>query len=198
MEQTDFSSNRIRHCNLSDLFKESIMGRRYDRLYSRFVELVNINPHDCVLELRWHTKACAFKLLPKAPAAVFSVDAGEAPSLCLPERVINPSHDAVHAFPLADGSMDVMTAFKVYNRLVNKRAFRSEAYRVLKPNGKLYVCELQSCRWRRKMRNALLRLWSFDLRLCDTKDMKAEFTGMGFRFVEEAPIGHMRMLVFQK
>ena len=43
--------------------------------------------------------------------------------------------------PYADSSMDVIMACMAYHHFSDQKGFREEARRVLKPNGRLYICD---------------------------------------------------------
>ena len=60
-------------------------------------------------------------------------------------RKKNPSFDFRRGdskkLPYADSSMDVIMACMAYHHFSDQKGFREEARRVLKPNGRLYICD---------------------------------------------------------
>ena len=86
------------------------------------------------------------------------------------------------AFPFEDASFDVITVCAAYHHFPDVNAFAKEAWRVLKPDGKLYIAEVYYPRLLRVLCNPLIRFSpAGDVRLYSPEEILRVVTNAGFR-----------------
>ncbi len=103
------------------------------------------------------------------------------------------------AMPLPDACCDVVTALECAFHFDTRAAFLAEAFRVLRPGGRLVLADIIPAapargalrrRWQRASWRALARALSIPAANADTRDAYAErFTQAGFADVSVTPIG---------
>ena len=104
-----------------------------------------------------------------------------------------------NALPFDNEHFDVLTVCAAYHHFPDVAAFAKEAYRVLKPNGKLYIAEVYYSRLLRILCNPLIRLSpSGDVKLYGPEEIIRVLENVGFKPGDEHFQGHIQIIGVQK
>ena len=127
----------------ADRYDSSFMGRGSGRFYADLVCALEIRDGDAVLDVGCGTGSVLSVIRRQSDIVGYGLDAS--PQMIEAARKKNPdcrfqAGDSAH-LPYADASMDVVMACMAYHHFPEQAAFRQEARRVLKPGGRLYICD---------------------------------------------------------
>lgn len=101
--------------------------------------------------------------------------------------------------PFSDSSMDIITVCAAYHHFPNVTAFASEAKRILKTDGNLYIAEIYLPWILRIMVNPFVPLSKEgDVKFYSYKEIKKTFADVGFRFVKIIKKGHIQIIHLQR
>lgn len=103
------------------------------------------------------------------------------------------------ALPFPDESFDVLTVSAAYHHFPDVAAFAKEAFRVLKPNGRLYIAEVNYTQLLRILCNPLFRLSpAGDVRLYGPEEIVRVLENVGFKRNEACFQKHIQVISVQK
>ncbi len=124
-------------------YDSGFMGKGSRRFYADLIRDLDVKDGDSVLDVGCGTGSVLRIISDQKQIKGFGLDVSE--NMVALAREKNPSFsfvtgDSAH-LPYDDNSMDVMMACMAYHHFPDQKAFRSEALRVLKPGGSLYICD---------------------------------------------------------
>ena len=96
--------------------------------------------------------------------------------------------------PYADSSMGVIMACMAYHHFADQKSFREEARRVLKSNGRLYICDPRFPWIVRTFFNTRFK----DAGFRSTKQNAADFTESGFQVERIAKDLYVQVVVLRR
>lgn len=118
-------------------------GTKSARFYKDLLKELEIDPGDTVLDVGCGTGTVLKFISSKTAIKGYGLDIS--PQMLEVARKKNPGFEFTEGncetLPYEDNSMDVIMACMAYHHFSDQEKFRKEAYRVLKPNGKLYICD---------------------------------------------------------
>jgi ubiquinone/menaquinone biosynthesis C-methylase UbiE len=103
------------------------------------------------------------------------------------------------AIPFPDESMDIITVCATYHHFPDTTAFAKEAYRVLKPQGKLYIAEIYLPALVRMLINPFVPLSpAGDVKFYSPKEIEAFLMRHGFGQANTHKTGHIQIVEMMK
>ena len=171
-------------------------GTKSARFYEDLIKELEINPGDAVLDVGCGTGTVLKFISSKTEIKGYGLDIS--PQMLEVARKKNPGFEFAEGncetLPYEDNSMDVIMACMAYHHFSDQEQFRKEALRVLKPNGKLYVCDPRFPWIIRIFFNNCFR----DAGFYTTKKNAADFTGSGFRVEKITKDLYVQVLTLKK
>lgn len=153
-------------------------GTKSARFYDDLIGALDIQPGDAVLDVGCGTGTVLRFISTQTEIRGFGLDVS--PDMLEVAREKAPGLDFrlgdCGQLPYDDNSMDVVMACMAYHHFPDQKRFREEARRVLKPNGKLYICDPRFPWIVRSLLNACFREAGFR----STRQNAADFSGSGF------------------
>lgn len=127
----------------ADSYDAGWKGTKSARFYDDLIREADIDAGDSVLDVGCGTGTILSFIASKTVIKGYGLDISERMLDIAREK--NPDFEFVSgdctALPYEDGSMDVVMACMAYHHFSDQERFRSEAHRVLKPGGWLYICD---------------------------------------------------------
>ena len=184
----------------ADKYDNSFEGRLSERFYRNLTGSVHAGDNDSVLDVGCGTGTILYRLASKSKIDGFGVDVSsqmldEARKKC-PEMTFQLGDSA--SLPFADGSFDVVTACMAYHHFPNQEAFRQEAFRVLKPTGKLYICDPYFPLVLRKCMNGLFSISKIEARFYTPAEMIQDYQKNGFVVDHVTKDSYVQVFTFKK
>jgi ubiquinone/menaquinone biosynthesis C-methylase UbiE len=97
--------------------------------------------------------------------------------------------------PFADNLFDVMTVCAAYHHFPDVRGFAKEAYRLMKPDGKLYIADVYYSWVIRTLANPFVRFSKAgDVKFYSPKEIMATLAEFGFQVDRYRTDGHVQII----
>ena len=100
--------------------------------------------------------------------------------------------------PYEDATMDVVITCMAYHHFEDQKAFRKEAFRILKPCGELYVCDPKFPAFLSYVFNSVFRLSKTAARFYNKDEYILDFTLEGFTFHKYFEDSYVQIINFKK
>ena len=172
------------------------MGRGSRHFYADLINELEVNDGDAVLDVGCGTGSVLKYISERKQINGFGLDVSENMVALAHEK--NPAFSFVTGdsarLPYADGTMDVVMTCMAYHHFPNQAKFRSEAWRVLKPGGSLYVCDPRFPWIVRSILNTFFKDAGFHTVRHNTRD----FEQSGFRTAHVVKDLYVQVLQFVK
>ncbi len=184
----------------ADKYDNGFEGHLCEPFYRKLIGSVLVNDNDSVLDVGCGTGTILNRLSSKAKINGFGIDVSsqmldEARKKC-PEMTFQLGDSA--SLPFADHSFDIITVCMAYHHFPNQEIFRQEAFRVLKPAGKLYICDpclpwvIQKCV------NGIFSLSKVESRFYTSAEMISNFQKNGFKVDKSIHDSYVQVITFKK
>ena len=171
-------------------------GTKSARFYEDLIKELEINPGDAVLDVGCGTGTVLKFISSKTEIKGYGLDIS--PQMLEVARKKNPGFEFAEGncetLPYKDNSMDVIMACMAYHHFSDQEQFRREAYRVLKPNGKMYICDPRFPWIVRVFFNNCFK----DAGFYTPKKNAADFAGSGFRVEKITKDLYVQVLTLKK
>lgn len=166
------------------------------RFYDDLIKELEINPNDAVLDVGCGTGTVLRFISSNTPIRGYGLDVST--EMLDVARKKNPSFDFRRGdskkLPYADSSMDVIMACMAYHHFADQKSFREEARRVLKSNGRLYICDPRFPWIARTFFNTRFK----DTGFRSTKQNAADFTESGLKVERIAKDLYVQVVVLRR
>ena len=195
------SDNRdISFDHRADKYDNGFEGRLSERFYRNLIGSVHTGDNYSVLDVGCGTGTVLCRLASKSKINGFGIDVSsqmlnEARKKC-PEMTFQLGDSA--SLPFADGSFDVVTACMAYHHFPNQKAFRQEAFRVLKPTGKLYICDPCLPWVIRKCINGIFSMSKIEARFYTPAEMIQDYQKNSFDVDNVLKDSYVQVVTFKK
>ena len=131
----------------------------------------------------------------------FGVDLS--PQMIANAKSLHPSFvfavSGCEAIPFDDNSMDIITVCAAYHHFPDVDKFASEAKRLLRAGGHIYIADIGLPALIKPFVNLLMPLSKGgDVRVYSHKEISSTFSSAGFRFVTVVKKGHIQVVVLAK
>lgn len=118
-------------------------GTKSARFYDDLIKTLEIKQGDSILDIGCGTGTVLKFISDRTNIKGFGIDLS--PQMLEVAKEKNPNFDFTEGdctnLPYENNSMDVVMTCMAYHHFADQRKFREEVYRVLKPDGMLYVCD---------------------------------------------------------
>ena len=193
-------NNDISFDHRADKYDNGFEGRLSERFYRNLISSVHVSENDSVLDVGCGTGTILYRLAAKSKINGFGIDVSsqmldEARKKC-PEMTFQLGDSA--SLPFADGSFDVVTACMAYHHFPNQKAFRQEVFRVLKPTGKLYICDPCLPLVIRKCMNGIFSMSKIEARFYTPDEMIQDVQKDGFVVDNVIIDSYVQVVTFKK
>ena len=171
-------------------------GTKSARFYEDLIKELEINPGDAVLDVGCGTGTVLKFISSKTEIKGYGLDIS--PQMLEVARKKNPDFEFAEGncetLPYGDNCMDVIIACMAYHHFSDQERFRKEALRVLKPNGKLYICDPRFPWIIRALFNNCFK----DAGFYTIKKNAADFSGSGFHVEKITKDLYVQVLTLRK
>lgn len=175
-------------------------GKLSQRFYIDLISSVSVVDGNHVLDVGCGTGTILYNLSQTAEIFGYGIDISddmlnEARKKC-PDMLFQIGDSG--SLPFEDNFMDIVIACMAYHHFSNQDSFRREALRVLKPHGKVYICDPLFPYPIRKTINEIFKLSNASARFYNTEEIKIDFEHTGFICAESTQDAYVQVLVFEK
>lgn len=182
---------------IADHYDDTFDGRYTLRFKNLLLNLVQIPDGGQVLDVACGNGRLLEMLRQKQRFSGFGVDLSG--KMVENARRLNPDmvfrQARCDALPFENESFDVLTVCAAYHHFPDVAAFAGEAFRVLKPGGRLYIAEVYYSRPVRILCNPLVRLSpSGDVKLYAPEEIVRVLENAGFKRDGERFQGHIQLI----
>lgn len=184
----------------ADKYDNGFEGRLSERFYRNLINSIIINDNYSVLDVGCGTGTILNRLSSKSKINGFGIDVSdqmldEARKKC-PEMMFQVGDSS--SLPFDDDSFDIVTVCMAYHHFPNQEKFRHEAFRVLKPSGKLYICDPCFPWLIRKCMNGIFSLSKVEARFYTPAEMILDFRKNGFNIVKVIKDSYVQVIILKK
>ena len=177
-------------------YDDNFMGKGSRRFYRDLLKELEITDGDSVLDVGCGTGYILSRIGEQRNIRGFGLDVSESMIAVAKEK--HPEYDFIIGdcakLPYDDASMDIVTACMAYHHFPNQKDFRKEALRVLKPGGRLYLCDPKFPWIVRGFFNTFFKDSGFRTVKCNEK----EFEQTGFRTIQTVKDFYVQVICFEK
>ena len=180
--------SRIAYNEKADDYDNSREGRFTRGMQQLLLSHVRLDENLSVLDVACGNGSLLSSINERRPIKGFGIDIAEK----MIENAVakNPKMEfrvaGCEKIPFADNSMDIITVCAAYHHFPDTGAFASEARRVLKPGGKIYVVDMYVSSFLRFILNPFIPLFlkDGDVRMYAPKEIIRNFERFGFEVAE--------------
>ncbi len=185
----------------ADHYDDTFDGRFTREFKEQLLRNVQISTGDRVLDVACGNGRLLEMLSKKHDFAGYGVDISG--KMVENARRLNPSmvfaQAGCEALPFQGAFFDVMTVCAAYHHFPDVTGFAKEAFRVLKPNGMLYVAEVYYPSLLRALFNPLIQFSpAGDVRFYGPDEIIRVLEGAGFQREASRKIGHIQIVSVRK
>jgi ubiquinone/menaquinone biosynthesis C-methylase UbiE len=185
----------------ADDYDNTTDGRFTEAFKQLLVEQIHVRANDSVLDVACGNGTLLARINEKETIKGFGIDISS--QMVKNATTRYPMFSFVtggcEKIPFGDNSMDTITVCAAYHHFPNVNDFASEAKRLLKPNGNLYIAEIYLPAIIRMIANPFVPLSTEgDVKFYSTKEISKTFSSMGFKLVTRRKRGHIQILHFNK
>lgn len=193
--------SRESYNKIADHYDDTFEGRYTLEFKHLLLKEIQAEPGDCALDV-----ACGNGVLLKMLAGKFGITGYgtdisekmvENARLRYPEMVFETA--GCEKIPFEDDFFDLITVCAAYHHFPNVRAFASEAYRLLKTGGRIYVADIYYPEFLRFILNPFVPMSKAgDVRFYSPKEIIRVFEDAGLRHENLVISGHIQIVVAEK
>ena len=181
-------------------YDDGIEGKFSRRFYLALLSSLDLRPDFTVLDVGCGTGYLLLQMRKQQKIIGYGIDVepmmiNEAKRKC-PEMNIQIS--PCEKTPFQSGMFDVITACMAYHHFANKEGFRTEAARLLRTGGSLYIADPSFPLLVRKMINGLLKLFGIAGKFFTAEEIAADFSRFGFQLAGVTRKGIVQVVKLQK
>lgn len=191
----------IRFDKRATKYDNGIEGFLSQRFYNDLLDNVILDPGNCVLDVGCGTGTFLNRLSNKSTKiASYGIDYSTNMILEAEKKYpqMNFCVGNSKELPYEDATMDVVITCMAYHHFEDQTAFRKEAFRILKPCGKLYVCDPKFPAFLSNVLNSVFRLTKTAARFYNKDEYILDFTLEGFTFDKYFEDSYVQIINFKK
>ncbi len=193
--------SRESYNKLADHYDSSFEGRFTLDFKNLLLEEISAGPGTRVLDVACGNGTLLSMLAEKFGITGFGVDISEKmienARLKYPEMIFQTA--GCEKIPFDERSFDMLTVCAAYHHFPDVKAFASEASRLLKIGGRLYIADIYYPDLIRYILNPFVPMSKAgDVKFYAPKEIIRTFERSGFRHVRLNIVGHIQIAVFQK
>ena len=175
-------------------------GRASQKFYDLLLREIELSPGALVLDAGCGTGALLKRIANTYEITGYGIDIetnmiAEATNKC-PQMCFSVAD--CDRMPFGDQTFDAVIACMAYHHFRSKAGFASEAARVLKPGGMLYIADPRFPWLIRKALNGAFRLVRIVGEFLNPEEFEARFSSMGFTAIGAAVDGYAQVVKLQR
>jgi len=178
-------------------YNNTFDGKFTERFKTLLVANMVVNDNDSILDVGCGNGTLLSKIAKTRTINGFGIDIS--PNMIEHAKRLHPEfHFAVSGcedVPFSDNSMDIITVCAAYHHFLDARVFASEARRVIKQGGSLYIAEIYLPLIIRHIVNVFVPLSKDgDVKFYSSKEIVDTFSITGFELVNTVKEGHIQIV----
>ena len=190
----------------ADIYDSTLDGKFTEKFKDLLVDAILTNdavikPLPSVLDVGCGNGTFLSKLSKRKNISGFGVDLS--PQMIANAKTLYPSFvfavSGCEAIPFDDNSMDIITVCAAYHHFPDVDKFASEAKRLLRAGGHIYIADICLPAPIRFFVNLIMPLSKGgDVKVHSHKEISSTFSSAGFRFVNVVKKGHIQVVILAK